>query len=69
MYIGCVLAIFIFSGHILHICIFRVLNRFGQFVIQLTETVDVNDDLMLFLQLWHGCEQRKDTATTEASLT
>jgi hypothetical protein len=34
------------------------MNRFGQSAIQLTITLDVDDDL-LFLQLWHGFEQRE----------
>jgi hypothetical protein len=49
----------IFSGHILHICISRVMNRFGQSIIQLIKTLDVDDDLLMFLQVCHGFEQTK----------
>lgn len=51
----------IFSGHILHICISRVMNRFGQSIIQLIKTLDVDDDLLLFLRVCHGFEQKEES--------
>jgi hypothetical protein len=40
-----------FSGYILHICIVRILYRFGLSVIQLVKTAAVDDDLLLLSQL------------------
>jgi hypothetical protein len=40
-----------FSGHILHICIVRILYGFGMSVIQHVKTADVDDDLPLLLHL------------------
>jgi hypothetical protein len=46
---GCVLAIFKISGHVHHICVFRVLNRFVQLVIQLVKTFDWPINYFIFI--------------------
>ena len=45
---GCILANFYLSGHILHICVLGVLNRFVHSVIQLIKIVDFYDYLLRF---------------------